>query len=141
MIQFLESAYFLGFILMALSGALFFAVFLPSWYVGHPRRFWITRLTYPDDQDQQQFVRFVWLLAWVIALVGSFIAACNHPKMPHTLNLILGQAVYNVIVIWLVAKLSLVFCIIVRYVWLVFVWIKDWVQHDKSLFKTIRRQC
>lgn len=139
MIQFLGSAYFLGIILMASSCALFCAVFFPSWYVGHPRRFWITRLTYPDDQKQQQFVRLMWLLAWIIAIVGSFIAAYNHPKIQHTFYWILEQSVYEVVLVWLIAKSLLVFYILLRYVWLAFVWLRDWVWKDKSLFKITRR--
>ena len=70
-LDFFASAYFVGILLMGLSCVIFLTVFLPSWYEGYTRRFWITRLTYKDNNDQQSFVRFyvgVRMVSWLLRL-------------------------------------------------------------------------
>ena len=134
MIEFFQSTYFLGILFMALSCILFLTVFFLSWYTNHPHRFWITRLTYVNDKEQQSFVRLTWLLAWLVAFIGSLITAYNHPEIPHTFWWILGQTVYGVILVWLLAKAILLLCILLQYICSGFIWLKDWICNDKSLF-------
>lgn len=138
MIEYFGSAYFLGILLQSLSCVAFLIVFFPSWFGGRPRRFLVARLTYVNDKEQQSVVRFMWLLAWLTALVGSFVSAYNHSQIPHTFGWIFGQTVYGVVLSWLLAKAILALCIVLQYIWFGLVRIKEWICNDKSLFK-IRR--
>ena len=133
MSEFLASAYFLGILMMSGACVLFLAVFLPSWYDGYPRRFWLTHLTY-DNKDQQSCVRTLWLFAWIIAVIGSLLVAGNVDNQPVTFWQGLIQTLYNIFMIWLVAKAIVALCILGQYIGLGFIRLKQWIFNDKPLF-------
>lgn len=134
MLEFFASVYFLGIILMAGACGLFLSVFIPSWYAGYPRRFWKARLTYEDDKDQQSVARFSWFAAWILAAIGSFLAAYNLQSIPHTFGWISAQTLYGIILIWLLAKAIVMLCILVQYIGYGIIRIKEWIFNDKPLF-------
>ena len=132
--EFFLSAYFLGILIMSGACCFFLAVFFTSWYAGPPRRFWTSRLTYEDDPDQQSFVRATWSAAWILAIIGSFIVAYNHPKVIHAPYDILLQTAYGVFLIWLISKAIVAFCIFLQRIWFVLLRVKNWMFHGKPLF-------
>lgn len=133
-LDFFASAYFFGILLMGLSCVIFLTVFLPSWYEGYHRRFWITRLTYKDNNDQQSFVRFMWVFAWFLGFCGSFITSYNLGSIPHTFWWIFAQTCFEVILIWLMAKVIFAIIILLQYIWFGLLRIKNWIFNDKPLF-------
>lgn len=135
MLEFFASAYFLGILLMAGGCILFLVTFFPSWYGGHLRRFWLTRLTYKDDKDQQSFVRFMWILAWLLSVIGSLVVAYNHPNVQHSFGSVLIQMLYYIVVIWLIAKAIMACFICVQHVIQAIIRIKEWIFNDKPLFR------
>ncbi|MBR6355863.1 MAG: hypothetical protein IKR92_03305 [Alphaproteobacteria bacterium] len=134
MLEFISSVYFLGIILMAGACGLFLSVFFPSWYAGYPRRFWKARLTYKDDKDQQSVARFSWFAAWILAFIGSLLAAWNMESIPHTFWWITAQTLYGIVVIWLLAKAIVALCILVQYIGYGIIRLKRWIFNDKPLF-------
>lgn len=134
MFDFFTSLYFLGILTVALACTMFCAVFFPSWYGGHPRRFWLARLTYDNDAEQQSSVRFMWIAAWILSFIGSLVIAYNIPNLPHTFWWIAAQTLYGVLMTWLIAKMLLALCILLQYIGLGFIRLKDWMFHDKPLF-------
>lgn len=136
MIEYFASTYFLGIIFMSLSCTLFLGVFFPSWYSGNPRQFWVARLTYADDEEQQKNSRAMWVFAWCCALLGSVLTAYNHPNIPHTFGWILGQTIYGIVLTWLFAKVIVALSILLRYIWLILCWVKGWICNNKSSDKT-----
>ena len=134
MLEFISSVYFLGIILMAGACGLFLSVFFPSWYAGYPRRFWMTRLTYEDDTDQQSVARFSWLTAWILALVGSILAACDHPHIQFDFWWGTLQVIYSILLVWLTAKVLVALSILVQYIGYGVIRLKQWIFNDKPLF-------
>lgn len=122
----ITSVYFLGILFMALSCVLFLTVFFPSWFAGPPRRFWVTRLTYHNDKDQQSFVRFMWVLAWCTALLGSLLVSWNDERLPQTFGWILAGAIFSIVSVWAISKVIVAFIILVA-------WIIDWVKGKNQL--------
>ena len=111
---------------MALSCVLFLTVFFPSWFARPPRRFWVTRLTYHNDKDQQSFVRFMWVLAWCTALLGSLLVSWNDERLPQTFGWILAGAIFSIVSVWAISKVIVAFIILVA-------WIIDWVKGKNQL--------
>ena len=89
-------------LLMAGSLVFFLAVFFPSWYLAHPRRFWLARLTYREDKEQQSFVRFMWVLAWVSCIGGSLVWMLILPINGVIFKLL--QFLWGIILVWGIAK-------------------------------------
>lgn len=117
------SAYFLGILVMVAALVAFLTTFVLSWWYTSNRAFWLTRLTY-DDVDTQKSARLFWLLAWLLAVVGSLIVSVNDPKLPHTFMWILLQTCFNMVITWLIAKVILAVAILVN-------WIKNWIYEGK----------
>ncbi len=131
--EFFASAYFLGILFLSGSCIFFLVVFFHSWYGYRPRRFWTSRLTY-EDADTQSMVRFAWATAWIFAIIGSFIVAFNHPKVPHAPYDILLQTAWEMFLIWLVAKVIVAACIFLQRIWFVLLRVKNWIFNGKPLF-------
>lgn len=134
MLEFYASAYFLGILIMTAACIFFLWIFFPSWYIGRPRRFWLARLTYDDDKDQQSVVRVMWLVAWIFAIIGSLVTAFNLKSVPHTFWWILLQTLYHILWIWLMAKAIIALCILVQHIGYVIIRLKQWIFNDKPLF-------
>ena len=134
MMEFFASTYFLGLLILTGGCVFFLCVFFPSWFDGYPRRFWITRLTYKDDEDQQSLVRFLWIMAWLLSAIGSIIATCNHPHIQFDFWWGTAQVLYCIFLAWLIAKAVLAICIAFRYIGLGFIRLKQWIFNDKPLF-------
>ncbi len=130
--DYLTSVQFLACLLMSLSCVLFVGVFLPSWFVAHPRRFWVARLTYKDDKEQQSFVRFVWLSAWMTALIGSYVWLITLPMSNALLEM--AQVIWGIFLVWIIAKAFVALCILLQYTCLALIRLKNWIFHNKPLF-------
>ncbi len=140
MIEYFASTYFLGIIFMSLSCTLFLGVFFPSWYYGNPRQFWVARLTYADDEDQQKNSRAMWVFAWCTAVIGSVLTAYNLPNIPHTFWWILAQTIYGIILTWLMAKAIVALSILLQHIWFSLCWVKNWICGGKTSLKTTLSQ-
>ncbi len=134
MLEFFASAYFLGILLMVGGVIFFFYIFFLSWYEGYPRKFWTACLTYESDKEQQSLVRFIWLFAWILTTVGSLVTALNLRSIPHTFWWIFAQTLYGIVLVWMFAKCCVAAVILVQYIGLGIIRIKDWIFHDKALF-------
>lgn len=125
---------FLGIMFMAGACILFLAVFIPSWFKGNPRRFWVARLTYKNEPDQQQMSRFFWVLAWLLATVGALVSTLNLPQKTSEFWWVLGQTLYFVFALWLIAKIVMAAFIAIQYICFGFIRLKRWIFDDKPLF-------
>lgn len=128
------SLYFFGILLMVGSFIAFLAVFFPSWYAERPRRFWLVRLTYGDDKEQQIFVRIMWLSAWILAIIGSLIVRYNDSRIPHEPLWITCQCFCDILICWMMAKLIVLISIVLQYVYFGFIKIYEWIFKGKDLF-------
>lgn len=144
MLEFIFTVQFLDILVMSCACMLFWDVFLQSWYVGSPRRFWLVQLTY-DDKETQKTVRGLWLASWIVAIIAAIIQAYYDPNIQHTFGWIFVQVVLNVVTIYLIAKLMALACILLEraYRGLVklfkalkwcFMRLKNWLVNDKPLF-------
>ena len=116
----------------------FLCAFIPSWYEEYPRQFWLTRLTYGDN-EQQSFVRFIWVCAWILTTVGSLVAAFNLQSIPHTFWWTFAQTLYGIVLVWSIAKAIVALCIIGQYIGYGIIRLKQWIFNDKPLFGSIRK--
>ena len=128
------SPYFLGILFLSGACIFFLVVFFSSWYAQRPRRFWLARLTYEDDKDQQGFVRLSWVAAWFFAIIGSLLVAFNHPLIPRAPYDIILQTVYGILLVWLISKAIVAACIFLQRIWFVLIRVNNWIFHGKPLF-------
>ena len=124
-IEFFTSTYFFGILLMSGAVTFFLPVFAMGWFKCSPRRFFKTCLSYETKEDQQ-FARFMWMIAWCLSMIGSLLVACNHPNIPHEFLPILVAMICSIIQIWVIAKVVFALFILVAKV-------KDWILNDKPL--------
>ena len=110
---------FMGYLIMVGAFGAFLSTFVQSWWYAPDRAFWLTRLTYESKEDQK-FARAFWLLAWLLAVIGSFVLAYNDPRLSHTSVWISAQTCMNIVSIWLLAKAVMAIAILVS-------WIKNWI--------------
>ncbi len=134
MLDFLASPFFLGIIMMAGSCCFLLTVYFTEWGESGCKKFGliVTRLTY-SDKDQQSFVRFMWFLAWILGFAASLLIALVDPRVPHEFTWIFVNICWNLLLIVLLAKFIVLFCIAMRYLWFALVRIKEWIFNDKSL--------
>lgn len=135
MLDFFASAYFVGILIMGLGCVAFLTVFFPSYFESRPRRFWIARLTYDDDEQQQSFCRFMWIMAWIFTLLGSVVTTCFNPHIQYD-DFWWGftNTLWGVILVWALSKAIIAFLILIWYIGFGFIRLKQWVFNNKPLF-------
>lgn len=128
----LSSSELLATLLMAGSLVFFLAVFFPSWYACHPRRFWLARLTYREDSEQQSFVRFMWVLAWVSCIGGSLVWMLILPINGVIFKLL--QFLWRIILVWGFAKVIVALSILLQCILFASIRLRNWIFRGSPLF-------